>query len=86
MLFRLIVIGLLIYCVIRLVRILFPAPSARSGQTSFRRDEPAVKEMVQDPHCGVYVVKQDAYCLHHQNQTLYFCSEDCSHKFLQQQH
>jgi YHS domain-containing protein len=45
-----------------------------------------VKEMVQDPHCGVYVVKQDAYCVHSNAQTLYFCSEDCSRKFLQQQH
>lgn len=86
MLFRLIVLGVLIYCVIRVVRILFAAPSARSGHPSFRGNEPVVKEMVQDPHCGVYVVKQDAYCIHHHNQTLYFCSEECSRKFLQQQH
>lgn len=86
MLFRLIVIGLLVYCVLRLVRILFPASPGRPGHNAFSRNEPAVKEMIQDPHCGVYVVKQDAYCIQHNNQTLYFCSEDCSRKFLQQQH
>jgi YHS domain-containing protein len=85
MVVRLIIIGLLVYCVVRFMRILFPSSSERPLHSAGGQ-EPTVKEMVQDPHCGVYVVKQDAYCVHSNAQTLYFCSEDCSRKFLQQQH
>lgn len=40
--------------------------------------------MRQDPQCGVYISQRDAIVLHHGGQTLYFCSEACKEKFLEQ--
>lgn len=40
--------------------------------------------MRQDPQCGVYISKRDAIVLHHKGDVLYFCSEACKDKFLEQ--
>jgi YHS domain-containing protein len=38
--------------------------------------------MVQDPHCGIYVAKKDAYANRVGTDLLYFCSEECCHNYL----
>lgn len=39
------------------------------------------KELVKDPQCGIYVVKNIASKLKHGNETLYFCSKECMDKY-----
>lgn len=34
-------------------------------------------EMMQDPICGVFVPKEGAVCLQHDEQTVFFCSDAC---------
>jgi hypothetical protein len=38
--------------------------------------------MVQDPQCGIYVAKKDAYANRKGTNVLYFCSEECCRKYL----
>jgi len=37
------------------------------------------EEMIQDPVCGCYVPKSQAFTLSYRGKKLYFCSQDCSH-------
>ncbi|MBW1889655.1 MAG: transcriptional regulator [Deltaproteobacteria bacterium] len=41
-------------------------------------------EMVKDPYCEVYFAKRDGVLLRHQGEDLYFCSEACRDKFIEQ--
>jgi len=43
-----------------------------------------VDEMVKDPYCKVYFPKRNAIRLSHGGRELYFCSNECRDKFLQQ--
>ena len=80
--FRFIIFCVLIYFLFRLLRSFFsPRPSVDS-RGLFRNKTDAVNEMVQDPQCGVYVAKKDAYVNRKGTKVLYFCSEECGHKYL----
>ena len=39
--------------------------------------------MVKDPHCGVYFASKDGVELKIDGQDLYFCSQECRDKFLE---
>lgn len=39
-------------------------------------------EMVQDPHCKVFVPMKRAISVRSGDETLYFCSEDCAKKHI----
>ena len=39
------------------------------------------EEMIQDPVCGCYIPKSQAFTLSYRGKKLYFCSQDCSHKY-----
>ena len=39
--------------------------------------------MVKDPHCGVYFSRQDGVGLKVEGQDLYFCSQECRDKFVE---
>ncbi|MGA7146742.1 MAG: YHS domain-containing protein [Desulfobacterales bacterium] len=41
--------------------------------------------MVKDPYCGVYFAKKDGVHLSVNGENLYFCSEACKDKFLDEQ-
>ncbi len=41
--------------------------------------------MIQDPQCGTYFARRDGVALHQNGQTLYFCSETCKEKYIEQQ-
>jgi YHS domain-containing protein len=52
----------------------------RNDRTPLQADD----VMRQDPQCGVYISQRDAVVLHHNGEELYFCSEACKDKFLEQ--
>ena len=80
--FRFILFCILIYFLYRLLKSFFsPRPSVDS-RILFRNEKAAVNEMVQDPQCGVYMAKKDAYANRVETDLLYFCSEECCHKYL----
>ncbi|MGB9618101.1 MAG: YHS domain-containing protein [Desulfomonilaceae bacterium] len=41
-----------------------------------------LNEMVRDPICGTYIVKEEALSLRTREGVKYFCSQECKQKFL----
>ena len=39
------------------------------------------KELVKDPQCGIYVVKNVTFKLKNGEETIYFCSKECMDKY-----
>jgi YHS domain-containing protein len=80
--FRFIFLCILIFFLFRLLKFLFrPRPTVDS-RILFRNEKGAVNEMVQDPQCKIYVGKKEAYVDRVGTDVLYFCSEECCHKYL----
>ena len=74
--YRLIVILILLgifYWVVK--RAFFPPKSRAAGP------QEVSEEMIQDPVCGCYIPKSQAFTLSHRGKKLYFCSQACSHKY-----
>ncbi len=46
--------------------------------------KPPVDEAVQDPVCGVYVLKEDAVIGKVEGERVYFCSMECLEKYREQ--
>jgi len=44
-----------------------------------------LNEMVQDPVCGTFIVKDEAVSYRTREGVKYFCSEECKNKFLDKQ-
>jgi len=40
------------------------------------------EELVQDPVCQCYVPKSQSYAISYKGKTLFFCSEECYHKYM----
>jgi uncharacterized protein len=80
--FRFILLFGIIYILIKWLR--QSAPSARKPRV-FEQPGHEIEEMVQDPICGTYVPSGQAITLAQEKETLYFCSNACREKFLQQQ-
>jgi len=74
--YRLIVILILLGILYWLVkRAFFPPKSRAAGSQEIG------EEMIQDPVCGCYIPKSQAFTLSHRGKKLYFCSQGCSHKY-----
>jgi len=79
---RLILFLVLVYIFIRLInRFFFSATQRTRRMTQPPNRGPAVREMVQDPVCKIYVPKRDALTLTRDGATYYFCCADCLKKF-----
>jgi YHS domain-containing protein len=39
------------------------------------------KELVKDPQCGIYVVKNPTFTLKNGGETIYFCSKECMDQY-----
>lgn len=48
------------------------------------KTKPEVEEAVQDPVCGVYVLKEDAVIGKVEGERVYFCSMECLEKYREQ--
>lgn len=79
--FRLILWGLIVYLAYRVLKSQFRI----GGQAGTGRDTGPPDQvddlMVQDPACGVYFPKKDAYHLRFKGKDLYFCSPACRDKY-----
>ena len=58
-------------------RIFSPATKRRAA-----KPEEASEEMVQDPHCRCYIPKSQSYAISLNGKKIFFCSQDCCHKYL----
>lgn len=56
--------------------------SSGTGGQPRGRPMPEADEMVQDPHCKVYVPLTRAVTVRAGADTLHFCSEDCARKYV----
>ena len=79
---RLIFIVLLFFLLVRILKTLFPSLFSRGSHLPPERERGAINEMVQDPHCGMFVARKDAYASQGGEEVLYFCSEECYQKYL----
>jgi YHS domain-containing protein len=81
---RLLIIGLLLYVLYRLLvgskRKKVRGNKNRAGSTGDKIQD----VLVEDPVCHTYIPKGQAVQLHHNKQILYFCSNKCCEKFLEQ--
>ena len=82
MTFRFILICILVFFLFRLLKSLFPSRPPGGSRIIFRNENATVNEMVQDPQCGIYVAKKDAYANRVGTDMLYFCSEECCRRYL----
>jgi YHS domain-containing protein len=80
--FRFILVCILIFFLFRFLKSLFPLRPSADSRIIFRNENAAVNEMVQDPQCGIYVAKKDAYPNRVGTEMLYFCSEECFRRYL----
>ena len=67
----------------RLVRSL-GAMSAKNNAAGAPGQVRPVDELVQDPICKVYVPRREAIVLRGSGEPLYFCSEKCRDRYVQQ--
>ncbi len=80
---RIIIFGLLIYLGYRIVKHLLPSlfgsPGLDASEDSTSRDT----ELVKDPQCGTYFLKQRGVKATVGGRELTFCSEECRSKYLE---
>jgi YHS domain-containing protein len=74
--YRLIVILILLGIFYWVVKRAFSPPKSRAA--GLQEDS---EEMIQDPVCGCYIPKSQAFTLSHRGKKIYFCSQACSHKY-----
>ena len=83
MIIRFIILGILVFLLFRILRSLFLPPASPRSRIFSAGEKMVVNDMVQDPHCGVYVARKEAYSTRRGDEVLYFCSEECCKKYLQ---
>lgn len=80
---RILIIGILLYILYRLL-----IGSGRKKVSRKKSSGPPGEKiqdvLVEDPVCHTYIPKGQAVQLHHNKQILYFCSNKCCEKFLEQ--
>ena len=77
--FRILFLAAIIWLV-RFFLALFTGSARRSGSKNVPKG--AANYMVKDPVCGMYMDSRLAVRLEKDNETIYFCSEECRKKFL----
>ncbi len=81
---RIVIIAILIY----IAYLIFTSGRKKKKEESTRRVETensgvTTDELVEDPVCHSLVPKQQAVHYQHQNEILYFCSDECCRKFIE---
>jgi len=75
---RLLVLGILLAIAYFVIK--FALRGLRSQEKKIEKSvRPAglPSEMMQDPICGLFVPKEGAVCLQHDEQAVFFCSDTC---------
>jgi YHS domain-containing protein len=62
----------------------------RSAHNAYHREDPRTRimgdEMVQDPECRTYVLKDRAVVRRIRGSSIYFCSEACARRYEEKKH
>jgi uncharacterized protein len=74
--YRLIVILFLLGILYWVVKRAFSPPKSKAAGS-----QEIGEEMIQDPICGCYIPKSQAFTLSDRGKKLYFCSQACSRKY-----
>ena len=81
MLGRLILFGIASYFAYRFVRETLAKPEQRAfPKSSF--DMLTGSDMVKDPQCGTYIVKEKSVIKRIGEENVHFCSEECANQYL----
>lgn len=80
---RLIVFAVLCYLLYRLIRGIFLTAPKQQGRREPASGPTIVDEMVIDPVCRVYIPRREALTARVQGETVFFCSQECMKKYLQ---
>ncbi len=75
---RFLIVAIIIY----IIFLLFKKSPVGSGETQRRRSGPPGEDLVEDPHCHVYIPISDAYRRSYEGKELYFCSKDCFEQYV----
>lgn len=79
---RLLIYGLLIYVIYRLIKSKGISFSKQMGMDRRPPSSPDETELIQDPQCGAYFLKQSGVAGKSKGQILYFCSRECRDKYM----
>ena len=79
---RLLFYGILIYLAYRLLKPWIASLSASSTSDPPSRSSPDEADLIRDPQCGTYFLKQRGVEARIGGEKVYFCSDDCREKFL----
>jgi len=79
---RLLIIGLLIYLGYRAVRSLVDSSGLNDRSVSAKDVGKIDDVMIKDPYCRVYFPQKEGVHLREGGKDLYFCSDDCRDKYL----
>ena len=83
--FRLLLFGVIFALIRFIANRIFPGRFAPrppvDGAASSSNVQPTSGKMVRDPECGMYLAIPLAVQAKSQGETLYFCSEECRHKY-----
>ncbi len=84
---KFVVIAILLYIGYRLLTSDWRKKRGKDSSAQDRPDGPVADVLVEDPVCHKLVPKQQAIRLKHENQeeVIYFCSEECCNRFVNQQ-
>jgi YHS domain-containing protein len=80
---RFIIFAVLVYLLYRLIRGIFLAAPKQQGRREPASGPAIVDEMVIDPVCRVYIPRREALTARVEGETVYFCSQECMNKYLQ---
>jgi hypothetical protein len=80
---RLLIIGLVVYFIYRLLK----GKSVSFPESGRGKDEEAVTpvdaELIREPQCGAYFLRQQGVPAKIDGKSLYFCSETCRNTYIQ---
>jgi YHS domain-containing protein len=84
---RLFLIVLVICLTIKILSLVTRYLRSQFEQTRIRAEENSagINEMVRDPVCGLYIPSDGAVGLVNKGKTIYFCSEKCRQRFVNNQ-
>ncbi len=84
---KLLLLATVAYAGFRAVRFLYQCldPRLSDENPEALEKQSGAREMVQDPVCGLYIVSDDGLSVIRSGRRVWFCSEECLHKFLQKE-
>jgi YHS domain-containing protein len=78
--FKLIIVGIVIYLLFKLIRSSPPEVDGKPGPARIKTPSGG-EDLVEDPHCHAYVPVSRAVRTEIDGKTLYFCSEKCLEQY-----